>query len=395
MRAISRSRPGFTLVELLVVIAIIGVMVGLLLPAVQAAREAARRMSCGNNVKQLGLGLHNYHAAYNMLPMNFGGTRDVGGGVNNHNNLELSFLVGVLPFVEQQALWEQISSPFGFNRDGTPRTPPFPSMGPIPWNTNYRPWFTDIGTYRCPSDPTTPTANQIGFTNYAACHGDSFFEQTNVGIENNGNSHGDPTWGEANTMRYARGVFTAKHFTRFRDILDGTANTIMSGEIVVDNGQREIVGTAIRAGDAVHTTPPGAWATNAGATPAIDATRPRFYTFEHGEFNVPERDRGRGRLWTSGREQSTRFHTIRPPNSYNVMRWWDNHGMWAASSRHQGGAHVLMADGAVKFVTDSVDAGNQNALPIGPGGIGLGDRSPYGIWGAAGTISGKETTALE
>ncbi len=92
-------------------------MVGLLLPAVQAAREAARRMSCGNNFKQLGLGLHNYHAAYNKLPMQMGGTKDC--GTVNDNNFKLSFLVGVLPFIEQQALWEQISNPN--NNGGTGR----------------------------------------------------------------------------------------------------------------------------------------------------------------------------------------------------------------------------------------------------------------------------------
>ncbi|EMI19571.1 protein containing DUF1559 [Rhodopirellula maiorica SM1] len=116
-------RAGFTLVELLVVIAIIGVLVGLLLPAVQAAREAARRMSCSNNFKQLGLAIHNYHSAYNQLPLQMGGSAQVSGFAadarrpgtatipKGNNRFWLSALVGLTPFLN--------SNPFG-NRSATP-----------------------------------------------------------------------------------------------------------------------------------------------------------------------------------------------------------------------------------------------------------------------------------
>ena len=111
MNRSSRNQRGFTLVELLVVIAIIGVLVGLLLPAVQAAREAARRMSCSNNFKQIGLAIHNYHSAYKQLPTQGSGT---GIGLNSPNwwqrgndasKMCLSAFVGLTPFIEQQALW--------------------------------------------------------------------------------------------------------------------------------------------------------------------------------------------------------------------------------------------------------------------------------------------------
>ncbi len=133
-------KRGFTLVELLVVIAIIGILVGLLLPAVQAAREAARRMSCSNNFKQVGLAIHNYHSAYKQLPGHMAGTRpNPLPGIwfqpsDNSNHMMLSFLVGLTPFMEQQALWEDISNPNSVDlaNPGTTRNPPWPKMGPTP-----------------------------------------------------------------------------------------------------------------------------------------------------------------------------------------------------------------------------------------------------------------------
>jgi prepilin-type N-terminal cleavage/methylation domain-containing protein/prepilin-type processing-associated H-X9-DG protein len=387
----SRSRRGFTLVELLVVIAIIGVMVGLLLPAVQAAREAARRMSCGNNFKQLGLGLHNYHAAYNKLPQQRGGTYALGGDSNAFN---LSFLVGVLPFIEQQALWEQVSNPMNINRDGSPRTPVWPAMGGAPWDAAYRPWATQVGSYRCPSDPTEAPLDRVAFTNYAACEGDAIFEQHHNGKNDNGTSSGDGTWGAEAGNRWARGTFHGRNFTSFRDILDGLSNTIMCGEIVVGNGQREIISSIHRDGN-VASVAPISFATSG----VIDPLRPNFWSASANWD--PEPNHQRGRRWSDGRQTYTTFVTIRPPNSYNVCRGEGNFGIYTAASRHQGGCHVLMGDGAVKFVTESIEAGNQSHVPFGraqaPGGDndGVGRESPYGLWGALGTADMSETIKVE
>jgi prepilin-type processing-associated H-X9-DG protein len=106
-----------------------------------------------------------------------------------------------------------------------------------------------------------------------------------------------------------------------------------------------------------------------------------------------------GSRWADGHPQYSRITTIRPPNSYSVVRWEGASGMICASSRHQGGAHILMADGAVVFITDSIEAGDQSHVAPGRANPGTGTNadymagreSPYGLWGALGTKSGKET----
>ncbi len=357
------KRRGFTLVELLVVIAIIGVMVGLLLPAVQAAREAARRMSCSNNLKQLGLGLHNYHGAYNRLPAGQDGTIANGRRANQ-------VLVGILPFIEQQALWEQIANPLA---------PSFPAFGNNPGTDtpNYTPWATQVGTYRCPSDPATH--NGAGQTNYGNSYGD--------GIRSTGRP-ADGTW--TSDQAAQRGVFKVYRAMGFRDILDGTANTVAMGELCVQNNARGIKSY-------VFHTPPG-WASFPNLQPAacksgthIDPANPTMYA-AGGIWQ-------RGRRWADGHIHSSAVGTVLPPNNPSCMRGADDaDAFYSMSSEHQGGAHALMADGAVRFITDSIDSGNMNSQPVSQNGgtfLAPGSKSPYGLWGALGTIAGKETETLK
>ncbi len=398
---LSRNRSGFTLVELLVVIAIIGVMVGLLLPAVQAAREAARRMSCGNNFKQLGLALHNYHAAYGKLPQHGTGTHppvalNSWDGSTVATNMRLSMLVGITPFMEQQALWERISSPLRERTDKTTADPggttPWSAMGPTPDQIQYPPWASDIAGLRCPSDPGVGLP-ALGRTNYVACTGDSTHENRNgyLNVAVGAVLPYAPTAGSAQNMRAgARGVFVMRQQTGLRDILDGTANTIAMGEIATDLGDRDVrtIGSTQNANvNPFIDNPSQCRDTN----PGIDPLRPRFWAPTTGVLGTTS---GRGYRWADAWPDFGQCMTILPPNTEMCgMGGVDRNNQAAMSSRHQGGAHVLMADGAVKFVTDSIEAGNSRHPNVRNGGTGTfapGSVSPYGLWGALGTRASKE-----
>jgi len=375
-------------VELLVVIAIIGVMVGLLLPAVQAAREAARRMSCGNNFKQIGLGIHNYHAAYDRMPKHGTGPKAMNQAGNwwdesTFAHEHLSALVGLLPFVEQQALWEQISNPFINSSPVVAGNASFPAFGYNPWKSvndgigggrNYTPWYTEVPGFRCPSDPGVglPAA---GRTNYAVCYGDTISRMDNGLYSNNAQNVRD----EATLRAVSRGCFANFVQYRFRDLLDGLANTICMAEINTSLGDNEITTSSVQVGTVVDNP--------LACRGSISTTRPRFWS--SGANNI------RGFSWAGCAPGYTQINTILPPNSEvcssNNNQWWA--GVYPPSSRHQGGCHVLMGDGAVKFVTDSIEAGNSSAGPVISGGTltrAPGSESPYGLWGSLGTRASKE-----
>ncbi|MEM0925179.1 MAG: DUF1559 domain-containing protein [Planctomycetota bacterium] len=406
-------RVGFTLVELLVVIAIIGILVGLLLPAVQAAREAARRMSCSNNFKQIGLALHNYHSAFKQLPTHGGGT---GIGLQNNrwwqtgndaNHECLSALVPLTAYFEQQSLWDQISNPMAETVTGAPppattmltNPPRWPAMGPNPRNYSrnpgYIPWATEIPTLRCPSDPGVGLP-AVGRTNYALNMGDSpnqwNFSHKNGALNLAGN------WGQIRFTGTSRGPFMNRKESKYRDILDGLSNTIAMGEIITDLGNRDIRAAASwlrRGGHLVSDNPAYCRDNN-----EIDPQRPNFWCSDNTICTVPtvlasNHWTTRGMAWANFRPHCTQMFTVLPPNSENcVARWIDGPGTFTASSNHQGGAHVLMCDGAVVFITDSIEAGNvrNGAVRHDAGGDTRepGQASPFGLWGALGTKASAE-----
>jgi prepilin-type N-terminal cleavage/methylation domain-containing protein len=408
---------GFTLVELLVVIAIIGVLVGLLLPAVQAAREAARRMSCSNNFKQIGLGIHNYHSAYKRLPMHKGGTGVRGqdwtfsSAASNLRNL--SILVGLTPFLEQQAVWDQISNPLDVDKNSSID---YPSMGPTPDSSGlnpgdplfYEPWGIEIPTLRCPSDPGFGLPS-FGRTNFAACLGDSPYRGTAGPTDH---LLRVTTAQSLETRAAMRGVFVPRSRVRFRDVLDGLANTILAGEIATDLGDRDVrtnPNTNLDMG--MNSPTPSSCSQN----PDIDPNRPRFWLTGSARAvrlltdAMGDAGAARGHRWASGNPTFTVMNTLLPPNNPTCISsnaeipddmgggpWQVYHssGILPPSSRHQGGCHLLMGDGAVIFMTDSIEAGDATQDPVVLGGSGArtpGQQSPYGLWGALGTRANRET----
>ena len=370
-----RARMGFTLVELLVVIAIIGILVGLLLPAVQAAREAARRIQCANNMKQLGLALHLYHDAFNQFPHGRGGTGHPDGGVIRplaDNVNRASGFIGMLPFIEQGSLYAQISSPQSFG------TYNYSAFGPRPFGRNsgagagekdYLPFMQDITVFKCPSSQEITTNKMGGRTNYAFCWGD-----------NNRRITGSETVSARVSVRVdVRGLFGFQNNRRIRDVTDGTSNTIAFGEIATSDDPN-----SVRGGVALSRGTDPAYNLNPTCLLEKNLTNPNLLT---AGTNVNLRGNG----WANGVTAYTGMATILPPNSPHCLQSSNDHsdGQAPASSWHTGGIQVGLADGSVRFISATVDTGNLSARDVRTG------PSPFGIWGALGSMQGGEVASIE
>ncbi len=339
-------RRGFTLIELLVVIAIIAVLIGLLLPAVQSAREAARRAQCTNNLKQLGLASANFESTYNTLPPGMG-PRPIypapnGGGVRT------SVAAVILQFMEQAASYGAFN--FEHNVSIATRAPNITAMSQV------------VGSYVCPSDPNTVKFEQfgpqLGYNNYFASLGNTPSQRV-----------GSEVWAEPDTSRL--GVFNSRFSTsepshtdaaktqsnpkyqevlatRIADITDGTTNTTLFSETKKSRATQNAP-AEIPTNDPINVYSITGDFTGASAiSPPTDCSN----------FANQTRIRYRGQMYYRNLPSTGYYsHTV-PPN----YRLWDctnnpnfNQVHAAARSYHPGGVNVAFCDGSVKFIKDSIN----------------------------------------
>lgn len=335
-----RKLSGFTLVELLVVIAIIGILVGLLLPAVQAAREAARRMSCGNNLKQIGLAVLNYESANRRLPIGWNGHTDPIQGTT----FRWSYLAGVLPYLEQGNVYTNLNLSRTLYAPGGGQ-PPRPEHVPM--------ISTIIPTYLCPSDHGRLISGPSGVldsapTNYVACFGSGL------------NSISDPS-DDGEMDRRSDGIFSSMEWRGLNDCTDGTSNTIAVSESILGPGGSDIpAGGTAKASQFMALVVPAPSVTVANCDQPLPSGINRYVA-------------SRGRVWAGQAYENTAYNHFFTPNTTRFdCYFWVARGFKAARSNHNGGVQAARLDGSVSFHSNSIDVNVWRALGTRAGGEVIG-----------------------
>lgn len=318
-RRFRRIHAGFTLIELLVVIAIIAVLIALLLPAVQQAREAARRSQCKNNLKQIGLALHNYHDTYGMFPI--GGT-DAASTSTWRAPPDLNALARMLPYLDQGPLYNKMDlsgtlPASSYESAGTHRRVPNQLLDGKPIRS------IEMSVFKCPSDPNNGPVGGWAQSNYGISTGSQFFRSSgnqtlcqpfNMYAEKGGEGLNEGNWGDTYNKTKLSGAGNRYGITmRFGDFTDGTSNTVFYGEVV--GGCAHDYRTSWSSSHTVFTT----------VTPLNDFTT------------------------CAGIGKSPTNTNCTALNQYNYAKGFRSH--------HVGGVHFVMADGSVQFLSENMDHG--------------------------------------
>ncbi|MBX6316549.1 MAG: DUF1559 domain-containing protein [Isosphaeraceae bacterium] len=336
-------RHGFTLIELLVVIAIIGVLIALLLPAVQSAREAARRAQCVNNLKQIGLAMHNYHDVNGTFPMGCSSGFWSGVGVYSIKQ-NLSPHVAMLPMLGEMPIYNAFNFYWGCED----------STSVLCYAINSTAQNAQIKAFVCPSDPNAgiPDHNNTSNTNNYYGSVGTTMNWPLINTQFSGLNYPSINWPST-------GIFTFHQSYGINTIIDGTSNTVAFAEAVVGNQNLQQRQRRIGLNSVSALSPYLLQDAQANPTAAIAGLQACAQAWNTGSGSV---DKQRGENWAHGCMAMTLFNTIATPNYYqDDWTHCSSIGSTAlaalsnADSYHPGGINVLMADGSVKFIKDAIN----------------------------------------